>query len=141
MEPTMQTLSTIEKVIFLRGVEPFSSCRAEEAMRLAAIAAERHFGGGETIYTADDESDACLCVVQGRIALARPGGETRVVEAPATIGLVAILSGRRRGETASVVSAEGARMLVIEAEDLFDLLSNNIEIVKSLFRALLGGGD
>jgi CRP-like cAMP-binding protein len=136
----MDVLTTIEKVMFLRGVEPFSSCRAEEAVRLAAIAAERGFEARETIYEADAEAQACLCLVEGRVTLARAGSEPRTVEAPATIGLLEILSGRRREETATVTSEDGARMLVIEAEDLFDLLSNNIEIVKSLFRALLGGG-
>ena len=30
------------------------------------------------------------------------------------------------------------KVLAIDAEDFFDLLSNNIEIVKSLFRILMG---
>lgn len=139
MKRDANKLSAIEKVMFLRGVEPFSSCRAEEAMRLAAIAGERSFESGEPIYTADAQADTCLCLVEGRVALAGPDGATRVVEAPATLGLVEILSGRRRAETATVTSPEGARALTIEAEDLFELFSNNIEIVKTLFRALLGG--
>jgi CRP-like cAMP-binding protein len=35
------------------------------------------------------------------------------------------------------VAAGDTRVLVIEAEDFFDLLSNNIEIVRALFRTVL----
>jgi CRP-like cAMP-binding protein len=129
-------LSAIEKVLFLRGVEPFSSCRAEAVLRLASIAAERTFAAGEAIYAADDEADACYCLVEGSVSLAASPSSSRVVDAPTTLGLVEILSGRRRAETA-IADADGARALVIEADDLFDLLSNQIEIVRSLFRALL----
>ena len=33
------------------------------------------------------------------------------------------------------------RLLIIEAEDFFDLLSNNIEIVKALFRTVVSLGE
>lgn len=138
MEQPTATMTAIEKVIALRGVEPFSVCRTEEALRLAAIAAERNFEAGQVIFRIDDPSDAFYCLVQGSVKLAGPDGVERVMEAPAAFGLVEILSDRRRGETATVASGGAARALAIEAEDLFDLLSNNVEIVKSLFRALLG---
>jgi CRP-like cAMP-binding protein len=138
MEPIASEMTGIEKVIFLRGIEPFSVCRADEALRLAAIADERRFGSGEVIFSADDAGDACYCLVEGSVNLADPAGNMRTVSAPATLGLVEILSGRRWAETATVASEGGVRALALEAEDLFDLLSNNVEIVKSLFRALLG---
>jgi hypothetical protein len=46
-----------------------------------------------------------------------------------------ILCGRLRGEDAE--ARVDSLVLAIEAEDLFDLLSNNIEIVKALFRHVL----
>ncbi len=52
-----------------------------------------------------------------------------------TFGVKEILSGRLRTETATATSE--ALVLAIEAEDFFDLLSHNIEIVKALFRQLL----
>lgn len=138
MERAANGMTAIEKVIALHGIEPFSLCRAEEALRLASIAEERSFLSGQVMFRADDAGDACYCLVDGSVTLAGPDGSTRVVHAPAAVGLVEILSGRRRAATATVTSPDGVRALAIEAEDLFDLLSNNIEIVKSLFRALLG---
>lgn len=138
MEQRTAKMTAIEKVLALRGVEPFAACRAEEAIRLAAIAAEKSFAAGQVIFRIDDPSDALYCLVEGSVVLTGPEGEERTLEAPAAFGLVEILSDRRRGETATVTSHGEASALAIEAEDLFDLLSNNVEIVKSLFRALLG---
>ncbi len=138
MEQPTTAMTAIEKVIALRGMEPFSACRTEEALRLAAIAVERRFEAGQVIFRMDDPSDACYCLVAGSVALVGPDGVERVLEAPTAFGLVEILSDRRRGESATVAAGGAARALAIEAEDLFDLLSNNVEIVKSLFRALLG---
>lgn len=138
MEQRTVRMTAIEKVIALRGVEPFSVCRAEEAIRLAAIAAETSFEAGQVIFRIDDPSDALYCLIEGSVVLTGPEGEERALEAPAAFGLVEILSDRRRGETATVAPGGAAHALAIEAEDLFDLLSNNVEIVKSLFQAFLG---
>jgi CRP-like cAMP-binding protein len=35
------------------------------------------------------------------------------------------------------VAVTDTRVLIIEAEDFFDLLSNNIEIVRALFRTVI----
>jgi CRP-like cAMP-binding protein len=51
------------------------------------------------------------------------------------VGVEEILSGRLRRGTATASS--DTLVLAIDAEDFFDLLSNNIEIVKSLFRIIL----
>ncbi len=49
--------------------------------------------------------------------------------------MLEILSGRLRAEQA--VAGEDTLVLEIDAEDFFDLLSHNIEIVKALFRQIL----
>jgi CRP-like cAMP-binding protein len=54
-------------------------------------------------------------------------------------GVIDILSGRPR--TAEAVAMTGTRAVKIDAEDFFDLLSNNIEIVKALFRKLVAHGE
>lgn len=130
-------MTGIEKVIRLRGIEPFSHCRAEEVLRLAAIATERAFAPGERLYAIDDAADACYCLVEGSVTLRGGDGPPRAAHAPSVLGLTEILRDQRRPESAVAGSESGALTLVIEAEDFFDLLSNNVEIVRSLFRALL----
>jgi CRP-like cAMP-binding protein len=129
-------LAQIEKVMLLRRVDLFAHCSAEEVVRIAAIAGERHFTAGERIYGKNDPAQALYCVVDGKIELSGDNGaRPRKVEARDSFGVTEILSGRLRRRAATARSDTVA--LAIDADDFFDLLSNNIDIVKALFREIL----
>ncbi len=131
----MPELASIEVVLFLQSVDLFRYCKAEEILRLAAIAHERPFAAEETIYNTNDPADSLHCVVRGRVRLERPGREAGEINPLQTFGEEEILSGRlRAGRTSAAIET---LTLAIEADDLFDLLANNVEIVKALFRQLL----
>jgi len=131
----VSSLTRIEMVVHLQGVDLFAYCSAEQMVRIATIARERHFTPGEGVYELDDPAEAMYCVVEGTVELEGRGGATRNVGAREIFGAREILSDRLREEEAR--ATERAVVLAIDAEDLFDLLSNNIEIVKALFRQLL----
>lgn len=131
----MSDLAQIETVVFLQSVDLFSFCKAEEVLRISSIAKERRFEQGERIFKEGDEADLLYCVVQGIIQMEAPDGTKWMAMPLTTFGVKEILSGRLRTETATATS--DALVLAIEAEDFFDLLSHNIEIVKALFRQLL----
>jgi AAA family ATP:ADP antiporter len=127
-------MAQIEKVVFLQGVDLFGSCNAEQLLQLAAIAKEQRFDEGNRIYVKDEPADALYCVVEGSVLVTGSGEGPLSVERAETFGVVDILSGQLRTANASANAA--SNVLVIEAEDFFDLLSNNIEIVRALFRQL-----
>jgi len=129
-------LASIEKVVFLESVVLFSYCTADELVRIEAIAKERRFESGEVVYRTDEPADALYCVVSGEIAVEEPDRPPRTAGPTAPLGVEEILSGRLRQGTAT--ASRESLLLAIDAEDFFDLLSNNIEIVKSLFRIVLG---
>ena len=128
----MAELAGIETLVFLQSVDLFRHCRAEEVVRLAAIAGERHFAAGERIYERGDAADALYCVVRGAVGLEGADGERRRVGPLVAFGVVEVLLGRMR--STSAVAEADTLALAIEADDFFDLLANNIEIVKALFR-------
>lgn len=130
----MAELAHIETIVFLQSVDLFSFCKAEEILRIAAIARERRLGTGEKIYDAGDPADSLYCVVQGRVKLESPEREDRLIHPLGAFGVEEILSGRLR--TRRAVTDDASLVLVIGAEDFFDLLAHNIDIVKSLFRHL-----
>ena len=134
----MADLAQIETVVFLQSVDLFSFCKAEEVLRISSIAKERRFEQGEQIFKEGDESDLLYCVVQGIVSLESAEGSKWMSTPLTTFGVKEILSGRLRTETATATTE--ALVLGIEAEDFFDLLSHNIEIVKALFRQLLREG-
>jgi CRP-like cAMP-binding protein len=130
----MPELTRIQAVVFLQSCDLFSYCRADEILRIASIAQERRLAVGEKVYSENGPADFLYCVVHGDVSLRGPGGERRVGPLQ-TFGVRDILCGRLRGEDARAET--DSLVLAIEAEDFFDLLSNNIEIVKALFRHVL----
>jgi NTE family protein len=126
-------MAHIEMMVFLQGVDLFAHCNADQVLRLAAIASENTFTKGEGVFRTGDSPDALYCVVEGRVRL---GGESGAVVGPnGRFGVLDILSGRPRSGDA--IAETDVRLLTIEAEDFFDLLSNNIDIVKALFRTVI----
>ena len=131
----MPQLARIETVVFLQSVDLFSYCKAEEVLRIAGIAQERSFQAGEKIYSVNDPSDTLFCVVRGMVKSESVNGGSQVFPPLSTFGSVDILRGRLRTDTATAQT--DCLLLAIETEDFFDLLSNNIDIVKALFRHLI----
>jgi len=128
----MPELVGIETLIFLQSADLFRHCRAEEVVRLAAIASERRFTAGQSLYEEGEAADALYCVVRGSVSLNGPDGGSRRAGPLAAFGVVEVLLGRMRATSA--VAENDTLVLAIDAEDFFDLLANNIEIVKALFR-------
>jgi AAA family ATP:ADP antiporter len=139
----MAPMVNIEMMVFLQGVDLFAHCNADQVLRLAAIAGESAVDKGASIYRSGDPPDALYCVVEGRIRLGDADDpDTGTVIGPkGRFGVLDILSGRPRSGDA--VAETEVRLLKIEAEDFFDLLSNNIDIVKALFRTVASssGGE
>ena len=131
----MNELARIETVIHLQRVDLFTACDAEQILRISAIAGQTRFAPGEALFKANDPADALYCVVRGKVEVVNGAGEREVVETPGTLGVTEILSGRLRTHNATAL--EETLVLALDAEDFFDLLANNIEIVRSLFRQLL----
>ncbi|MEM1201632.1 MAG: Crp/Fnr family transcriptional regulator [Acidobacteriota bacterium] len=122
-------------VVHLQSVDLFRYCSAEQMVRLASIAHQRRFRAGEPIYQAGDAPESLYCLIEGAVLLRREGEAGRTVAPQETFGVREILSDQPRRDDA--VADADALALTLDAEDFFDLLSNNIEIVRSLFRQLL----
>ena len=134
----MSELPRIETVLFLQGVDFFSSCSAEQILRISAIVQQRRLAAGEKVYSAGEQAEELYCVVEGAVGTVDGGGTQRVGPGE-TFGVSEILSGRLRSHEA--VAEEDSLVLEIAADDFFDLLSHNIEIVKALFRRILERRD
>lgn len=131
----MPELARIETVVVLQSVDYFAACTAEEVLRIAAIARERQVAPGEELFRERDPAEKLFCIVRGEIEVRDRSGRTETLGPLQSLGLLDLLSGRLHS-TAARARTE-ALLLEIQAEDFFDLLSNNIEMVKSLFRHLI----
>jgi CRP-like cAMP-binding protein len=128
-------LTRIQVVVCLQSCDLFSFCKAEEILRIAGIAHERSFKAGQKIYERNGPAEVLYAVVHGEVQLVREGRPARTVGPLQTFGVREILCGRLRGEDA--VAGSDSLVLALEGEEFFDLLANNIDIVRALFRHLL----
>ena len=76
--------------------------------------------------------------MQGAVTLSDPNRDQSVGPLR-TFGFAEILSDRLR--THGATAQDDTLVLAIAAEDFFDLLANNIDIVKALFRHLTQQGE
>ena len=130
----MNDLVQIERVLFLQDVALFSHCTAAEILRIAAIANEERFAAGATVYEVNDASETIHCVVAGAVGLENSTRDKATVSPGDAFGVVDILSGRLR--TTRATAETDTRTLAINADDFFDLMSNNIGIVRALMHFL-----
>ena len=85
------------------------------------------------IFQETDIADAFYLVVQGKIESVSKPGDVREVAGPGGVfGLYSALTRESRYATATAL--ENTLAISIAAEDLFSLLSNNMEIVVSIFK-------
>lgn len=125
--------STIEKAELIRSVDLFSQAPVEELYRLATLARAEGFPAEWVIFQETDIADAFYILVHGQVECVSKGGDLREVVGPGEVfGLYAALTRESRPSRATAL--EKAAAISIAAEDLFTLLSNNTEIVVSIFK-------
>ncbi len=127
------TLTTLRKADLIRGVEVFSQATVDELYRLAGLARIVEFGAGAVIFGENDIGDTFYVLVEGSAELTSETKKGRRMVGPGeALGLYSVLTREPRCATATVL--EPTTALAITGEDLYTLLSNNMEIVVSIFR-------
>ena len=133
--PSTPALSTLRRAELIRGVEIFSQATVEELYRLAGVARVVEFAPAGVIFGENDLGDNLYVLVEGSVELISETEQLRETTGPGdAIGLVSVLTRQPRRVKATAVEATVA--LSIAGEDLFTVLSNNMEILVSIFRTL-----
>ncbi len=126
-------LTTLQKAEFIHGLELFSEASVEDLYKLAAIAQEVEFAAQQTLYQEDDIGDAFYLVVQGRVECFSEAKKIKIVVGPGgSVGVHSVLT--REPRYASVKTLEDTFALAIGAEDLYNLLSSNPEIMVGIVK-------
>lgn len=130
---TEARFTALQRAEILRNVEFFSRATVEELFLLAAISREIQLKAGEEIFREGEIADALYIIVEGKVELA--GSSFKDLLGPHDpVGLYAVLADEPRYASARVL--EDTFAFKIEAQDFYDLLSHNTEIVQSLFKLL-----
>jgi CRP-like cAMP-binding protein len=134
------SLSTLERILLLKGSELFSQIASEDLVPVADIAHEMRFGAGETFIRQGEQGDCVYLVVEGQVSVRMAGvGQVSVRQAGASLGEMAILSGQPRA--ADCVALTDLVVLRIDREDFWDLLGEHSPLALGVIRALLTNLD
>ena len=132
MEPAK--LTPIDKVIFLKSVDIFAHLTIEQLGRVAGLTTEVRFQPDETIVHEGEPIDAVYLLLSGWVVLEKAGQKAREIGEGNAFGTVAALDFKPAVHTIKAV--DHVHALRLDARDLHDLLSQDIELVEGVIRVL-----
>jgi hypothetical protein len=143
---TLATLSTMERVLFLRKVPLFVELPPPDLAPIAAIAKERLYDDGEVIAEQGDEGSEMYIIVSGAVAVVARSGETiRVIATRSSGDVVGEMSLMTSEPRIAGLVAEGAvRVLSIDRRRFDSILrerpDTSIAVIQVLCRRLAEAG-
>jgi HEAT repeat protein len=132
---TLKTITTMERVLFLRRVKLFANLTPVDLVHIAAIAQERLFPDGEVIAQEGDSGDEMYIIVSGEVSVINESGHEMACRKPGDyVGEMAIISQQPR--MATLVAAGDVRTLSISRKPFEEILRGRFEISLAVMREL-----
>jgi HEAT repeat protein len=135
---TLQTVSTLERVLLLREVPIFADLSPEDLQQVAGIASEQWFPNSTTIFHQGDEGDRMFIIVDGQVQVVRSvdGREQTIAQrGPGDfVGEMAIIESVPR--LATLVTQGEVRVLAIEGETFKQILRERPEVSLAVLRSV-----
>jgi CRP-like cAMP-binding protein len=129
-------LNLIEKVIALEGVELFAGLSPEQLSRIALIAQETEVPAGRQILPAPaSQGPAMYVILDGAVEVSRDGQALVVARQNEVLGSWALFDAEPLAVEAKTI--EAVKLLRIDRDDFYDLLSDHGEITAAIFAALV----
>ena len=126
--------STLEKTIFMKGVDLFRDIPGEEVSHVAQIAEEIEYDSEQTIFEEGDVGDSMFIIIDGAVRIHKGDKELAVLSKGKFVGEMALLDQEPR--SASVTSTEETTLLEINGEDFYDLMASRMEIMQGIVKIL-----
>jgi CRP-like cAMP-binding protein len=127
-------LSTIEKIIILKGADTFAGAPDETLAEVASLLQEVELQVGETIFKKGDPGDCMYLIVSGEVRVHDGGHSLNHLAAGDVFGEMAVLDPEPR--VASVTASEDTLLLRLDQEPFYELMEDRIEIARGIIRAL-----
>ena len=126
--------STLEKTIFMKGVDLFHDISGEEVSHVAQIAEEIEFSTGDVIFEEGDVGDSMFIIIDGSVKIHKGDKEIATLSKGKFIGEMALLDQEPR--SASVTATVDTILLQINREDFYDLMASRMEIMQGIVKIL-----
>ena len=134
-------LSTIEKALFLKGVNMFETMSADELKILSNISREIQIEAGKVLFEQGDSCDYLYVIVDGEIEiiLNQENAEPKILATlgpPTSFGEIALFGDE--GRSAGARASQDASLLGIEKEPLLELIHEHPTISIAIIGQLAG---
>jgi HEAT repeat protein len=129
-------LTTVEKVIILKGVSIFAETPDEILAEVATRLEELEVAAGDTIFEKGDMGAALYIVVDGAVRVINEGRVLRDLGSREIFGEMAALDPEPR--SATVVATQRTHLFRLGQEALYELMADRIEVVRGVIRVLCG---
>ena len=136
---TSATLSTMERVLFLRQVPLFARLEPEDLQQIAELSVERVYEPGDPLVQEGDLGDELFVIVDGGVRVTkRSNGVERVLRHLSTgdhLGELAILREQPRSATATA-EAKPVRVLALRGVALTAILEDRPAVSLAMLSSL-----
>jgi len=127
-------LTSVDRLLFVRGVPIFKELRDDFLVRLASIMDELSFPGRHTIFTEGQEGRALYIVVSGRVSVHLRGQELAQLDKGACFGEMSLFDAEPR--SASVTTLDECECLMLTQQQLYEAIDETPGIAINIIRLL-----
>ncbi len=128
-------ISTVERVLFLGGVELFVDIPSEELSGIANIAEEVELSTGQRVFAEGDPGDSMYLIVDGRVRIEVQEKTVAELGTRQCFGEMAILDNEQRSGTVTCLS--DAVFLRIAQSDFLEIMMEKPELSRGIIRVLV----
>ena len=127
-------LTSVDRLLFVRGVPIFKELRDDFLVRLASIMDELSFPSNHTIFTEGQEGRALYIVVSGRVRVHLRGQDLAQLEAGTCFGEMSLFDAEPR--SASVTTLASCDCLMLTQQQLYEAIDETPGIAVNIIRLL-----
>lgn len=127
-------LTSVDRLLFVRGVPIFKELRDDFLVRLASVMDELSFPMHHTIFTQGQEGRSLYIVVSGRVRVHIGDQELAQLEQGACFGEMSLFDAEPR--SASVTTLEPCECLMLTQQQLYDAIEETPGIAVNIIRLL-----
>jgi CRP/FNR family transcriptional regulator, cyclic AMP receptor protein len=127
-------LTSIERLLLVRGVPIFKELRDDFLVRLASIMNEVSYPSGKMIFAEGQEGRSLYIVVAGRVRVHSEDQELALLEKGSCFGEMSLFDAEPR--SASVTAISGCDCLVLTQQQLYEAIDETPDIAVNIIRLL-----
>ncbi|MGA7935550.1 MAG: Crp/Fnr family transcriptional regulator [Kovacikia sp.] len=127
-------LTSVDRLIFVRGVPIFKELRDDFLVRLASIMDELSFPANHTIFTEGQEGRSLYIVVSGRVRVHIGSQEIVQLDQGTCFGEMSLFDAEPR--SASVTTLESCECLMLTQQQLYEAIDETPGIAVNIIRLL-----